>query len=41
VAGRQAGRNGADDGLGIEGLSDPFEPDTTESPATGVALKRA
>lgn len=30
-----------DDGLGIDGLSDLFEPDKTEHPAKGVALKRA
>ena len=30
-----------DDGLGIDGLSDLFEPGTTEHPAKGVALKRA
>jgi hypothetical protein len=39
-----AGKQGAtvpDDGLGVEGLSDLFEPDTTEPPAKGVALKRA
>jgi hypothetical protein len=31
----------ADDGLGADGLSDLFEPDTTGPPADGVVLKRA
>jgi len=31
----------ADDGLGVDGLLDLFEPDTTKPPAEGVVLKRA
>ena len=30
-----------DDGLGIDGLSDLFEPEAPAPPAQGVALKRA
>ena len=30
-----------DDGLGVDGLSDLFEPDKTAPPVQGVALKRA
>ena len=30
-----------DDGLGIEGLADLFEPDASAPPAQDVALKRA
>ena len=37
----KSGATVPDDGLGVEGLSDLFEPDASAPPAQGVTLKRA